>query len=316
MSQQPIRWALWILAMAALAVMLALAGQYGDGYVVFVVPPWRVELSVMLFSIILLALFSLFHWLIRLGQGALKLPGMFKMLKLERARTRAREAMLAGIKALMAGQYREAEQYARRAMSSESARADTRDLAAVIAARAAQESGNPAASLPYLARIRNPKSADMRDVTQAQMLLSESRAEEALTLLKPLAANNPRNAAVLKMKVEAEVLQQNWKDALQTLELLTRSGLLPEAAAQQIRLNAETKLIQAAPNDRETLLNQWRRLDSSARYDVGIIDIMARRLIALDHGEDARNIIEEAIDARGDEQWDSSLIALYADCKG
>ena len=35
----------WLLLLAALAVGLALAARYNDGYVLVVLPPWRAEVS-------------------------------------------------------------------------------------------------------------------------------------------------------------------------------------------------------------------------------------------------------------------------------
>ena len=52
MTSRPIRTALWLLVLAVAAVAIALAGRYGTGYVVFVVPPWRADTSVMLLSLI------------------------------------------------------------------------------------------------------------------------------------------------------------------------------------------------------------------------------------------------------------------------
>jgi HemY protein len=48
---------------------------------------------------------------------------------------------------------------------------------------------------------------------------------------------------------------------------------------------------------------------------VAVAVLVARRLIALGCGNDARDVIDATIDERGSESWDSSLAAVYADCK-
>ena len=53
MNSRPIRWALWLLLIAIGAVAVALAGRHGTGFVVMVIPPWRIETSAMLFFILL-----------------------------------------------------------------------------------------------------------------------------------------------------------------------------------------------------------------------------------------------------------------------
>ena len=156
----------------------------------------------------------------------------------------------------------------------------------------------------------------MRDASKAYMLLADGRANEALSLLKGLAENDPKNPGVLKMKVEAEMAEKAWDDVLATLSPLARSGMLPESAAQQIRLNAQLNLIKSKPANREVIIAAWESLESVSRYDVSMAVTVGKRLVGLGCGDDARKVIEETIDKRGIDGWDSALAALYADCKG
>lgn len=309
---RPIRWVLWLLALSVLAVAIALAGRHGSGYVVIVVPPYRIETSVMMFVILAMASFALAYGAIRLGIATYGLPRHLKKRKAEQERAQSRDAVFTSLELLFSGRFRDAEEKARSAMQHN----DTRDLAAALAAWAAYEGGNSGAAVPYLDRIGGEKSANMRDASKAYMLLADGRAQEALTLLKTLAENDPKNPGVLKMKVEAEVAEKAWDDVLATLSPLARSGLLPEGAAQQIRLNAQMNLIKAKPANREAIVAAWEALDGESRYDAAMAVTVAKRLVGLGCGDDARKIIEETIDKRGADGWESSLAAIYADCKG
>jgi HemY protein len=309
---RPIRWVLWLLALAAIAVAIALAGRQGTGYVVMVVPPWRIELSVMLFAILEIVGFALAYGSIRLAAKAYGLPRKLKKMRVEHERAKGRDAVFASLELLFSGRFRDAEEQARIGMQH----ADTSDLAAALAAWAAYEGGNSGAAVPYLDRIAGDKSANMRDASKAYMLLADGRAQEALSLLKNLSENDPRNPGVLKMKVEAEVAEKAWDDVLATLNPLARSGLLPEAAAQQIRLNAQMNLMKAKPANREVIIAAWEGLDSTSRYDAAMAVTVAKRLAGLGCGDDARRLVEETIDKRGLEGWDNTLVAVYADCKG
>ena len=311
MTSRPIRWALWVLALAATAVALALAGRYGNGYVVFVTPPWRAEMSILLFMILLLMLFAGAYLLIRLAVKTYRLPRQIRKGKIEHERTKARGLLLDSLQLLFSGEFRNAETRARTAMQHE----DTRDMAAAIAAWAAYEGGHSSAAVPYLDHIRNTGSTRMRDVSKAYMLLADGKAAEALSLLKTLAVNDPKNPGVLKMKVEAEVAGKAWEDVLVTLAPLTRSGMLPEGAAQQIRLNAELNLIKSKPANPEAITDAWREFARESRFDPGMAGTVAKRLLALGCGEEAKDVIEETIETRGVEGWDSQLAALYAGCK-
>ena len=306
-----IRWALWVFALTALAVALALAGRYGSGYVVFVLPPWRAELSIMLFVILLALAFAAAYLLIRLAVKTYRLPRQIKKNKIERERAKSRDLLLESLQLLFSGEFRNAEARARTAMQHD----DTRDMAAAIAAWAAYEGGNSGAAVPYLDHIRSESSIQMRDASKAYMLLADGKAQEALTLLKSLAISDPKNPGVLKMKVEAEVAGNAWEDVLQTLEPLTRSGMLPESAAQQIRLNAELNLIKSKPANPEAITDAWKAFARESRFDVAMAATVAKRLLALGCGDEAKGIIEETIDERGIDGWDSKLAAIYAECK-
>ncbi len=311
----PIRWALWLLGLAAFAVAIALAGRHGSGYVVMVLPPLRIELSAMMFIILAIALFAFGYWSIRLVIATYGLPRQRRKARAEQARATSRDAVFASLESLFSGRFRDAEEKARVGMQHE----DTRDLAAALAAWAAYEGGNSGAAVPYLDRILGEgggKAANMRDASKAYMLLADGRAHEARELLKSLASNDPKNPGVLKMKVEAEMADKAWDDVLATLTPLARSGMLPAAAAQQIRLNAEINLIKAKPHNREIIIAAWESLDSASRYDPVMAVTVAKRLAGLDCGDDARRVVEEAIDKRGADGWDESLVAMYAACRG
>jgi HemY protein len=312
---RPIRWVLWLLALAVVAVAIALAGSHGTGYVVMVIPPWRIELSVMLFVILIVAGFALAYWATRLAVATYGLPGHMKKVRAENERAKSRDAVFASLELLFSGRFRDAEEKARAGMQHD----DTRDLAAALAAWAAYEGGNSGAAVPYLDRIRGEggeKSANMRDASKAYMLLADGRAHEARELLKNLAESDPKNPGVLKMKVEAEVAEKAWDDVLATLNPLARSGLLPEAAAQQIRLNAQMNLIKAKPANADVILASWKALDNESRYDPAMAVTVAKRLVGLGSGEAAKSVVEDTINRRGPEGWESSLAAIYADCKG
>jgi HemY protein len=325
MTSKPIRWALWIFLLAALAVGLALAGRYGSGYAVFVMPPWRIEMSMMMFSLLIIGVACLGYALIRLSIRAYQLPRALKARQREAEKARVANDLHDGLRALFAGRFDDAEKLARRAMGesdvagkvidSQLPDADIRHLGAALAAWAAHEGGNLPAALPYLSKIDAPRAETMRDASKAYMLLAEGRPQEALPILQALAARDPSNIGVLKMKVEAEIATESWKDVLGTLTSLRRTGLMPAQAVDAIALNAEIELMRTRPGQRDVLLESWRKLESRLRFDAAMVDTVAARLIQLGLDEDAAAVLEEAIDKRGADNWDSSLVVRYADAR-
>jgi HemY protein len=307
MTNKPIRWAIWMFAMAALAVALALAGRYGAGYTVFVIPPWRIEMSMIMFFLLIIALGGLSYFVVRLSIRAAELPRQLRQQKREREKARLLADLHNSLGALFSGRFDDAEKLAKRAMSAkedvEDGGEDLRHLATALAA------------LPYLETIQSSRSADMRDASKAYMLLAEGRAGEALPVLQALAEKDPTNIGVLKMKVEAEIAARAWSDVLQTLGPLKRTGLMPAAAADAIRLNAEVELVKSRPAQRDSLLDAWRKLDTAIRYQPVLVDTLAARLIALGLGNDAVAVLEETIDRLTGEQWSPQLLVRYAQAK-
>jgi HemY protein len=144
MISRPIRWVLWLLGMAAFAVAVALAGRHGSGYVVMVAPPFRVEMSVMMFVILAVAAFALGYVLIRLGVAAYGLPQHLKKRHAEQDRAKARDAVFTSLELLFSGRCRDAEERHAPACSTM-----TPATAAALAAWAVYGGGN---SVPRCSR--------------------------------------------------------------------------------------------------------------------------------------------------------------------
>ena len=89
----------WLLAVFAAAVALALAGRVGDGYVLFVYPPWRVEISLLLFVLALAAAFVVAYFAVRLVGHTLALPAQVRAFRERRKREHAQRALAAALHA-------------------------------------------------------------------------------------------------------------------------------------------------------------------------------------------------------------------------
>ena len=305
---KPIRSVFWLLGLAAVAVAIALAGRYSHGYVLFIVAPYRIELSLNLAFVLLGAGFISFYLLVRLIVTTLQIPDKVRAYRLEKSRSTARQLIADALIALFSGRFDSAEKAARRAMEYP----DTKDMAATIAAWSALESGNAAAAIPYLENITGENAARMRDASLAYVQLAEGKPAEALTILKRLHGLDAKNPGVLKMKLEAELAEKAWEDVLETLPKLVKSGLMPESAAGQIRLNTELNLIKNKSTNLDALLATWKDLPSASRFDPAVAGAVARGLNALGCGEEAREVIEQTLER----DWDGGLARLYGDCKG
>ena len=106
------RAVVWIPILFALAAALAIAANYSSGYVLMVVPPYRVELSLNLLIMLLIAFFFLLYWLVRLSATAIALPTKVREYRLRRRRDRARQLMFNALTTFFEGRYAKAERAA------------------------------------------------------------------------------------------------------------------------------------------------------------------------------------------------------------
>src|SRR6185369_15771542 len=93
----------WLLAVLAAAVALAIVGRIDAGYVLFVHPPYRVEVSMLFFGIVLVVAFALLYAAVRLLGRALALPAHVRAFRARRLRERAQAALAAALQAYYEG---------------------------------------------------------------------------------------------------------------------------------------------------------------------------------------------------------------------
>ena len=129
------RTLLWVVAIAALAVGLTLAASHNAGYVLLVLPPYRVELSLNLLLVLLALGFAMGYALVRTVSAMLRLPRQVREYRVARRREKARATLLEALHEYFAGRYGRAEKAAAAALELR----EHASLAAVLAARAAHE---------------------------------------------------------------------------------------------------------------------------------------------------------------------------------
>lgn len=140
------RMLIWILLIFALAVGFTLAGKFDPGYAVLVYPPYRIELSLTLFVILLLALLFISNMFARLANATLNLPKQVRAFRKQQREQQVQEALTTAITYFLEQRYSQAEVAAQRVLALDA----SNDLAKLIAARAvaAQHVGNELAKYP------------------------------------------------------------------------------------------------------------------------------------------------------------------------
>ena len=304
------RFAIWSLVLAALAVGIALFAGKSTGYVVIVSAPWRIELSVNLFVFLVVAGYFAFYFLARLVATLIAIPGRVRAYRADRERNLHRHALNDALLAFFQGRYASAEKSASDALAGE----ETKGVAAIIAARSAHELGRFSEREQFLDQAKGsvPAVDQARLTTLADLLVSQGRHEEALAVLKDLSARDSRNLRLLRLKLQAEQALRNWDEVLDTVASLVKLGGLGPDEASAARRAAHLGNLNRKANDAAALEAYWKQLPADMRVDPAVAATAARYHLALGGTAQAQAIVEQALER----DWNPSLVALYGEAAG
>jgi HemY protein len=299
---------LWLLVLSALAVALSLAMRGRGGYALFVLPPWRAEISLNLLAVLLIAAFAAAYFLLRVVWHTLRLPSHVRAFRERRRDAKGRAAELGAIQALFEGQFVRAEKLASGATKLGTAPG----LASLLAARAAQRLRQFGRRDQWLERAKEGDGEWRlaRLMTAAELLLDERRFVEARAVLRELNAGRPRHVAALLLSLRAEQGMANWEEVLRVANLLEKRDAMPPDALDSVRVNARIAILSRKIAGRESLARHWEDTPRSERVRPKIAAAAARAFIELEDCHKAHRIIEEALE-RG---WDGELALLYGEC--
>jgi len=297
----------WLLAVFAAAVALVIIGRLDTGYVLFVYPPWRVEVTLLFFALAAAAGFVVLYWGVRLLGQAVSLPSIVGAFRARRRRERAHAALAAALQAYYEGRYARAEKEAAAAFDGGPAPG----VAALLAARAAHQMRD------FERRERWLERADAsgehlqvaRLVSRAEIALEERDFPAARDALRRLQQGGPRHIATARLLLRAERGAGAWDEVLRLAgQLLKRDAIAP-ALAEEYRTQANVELLGRSADDAGALERRWRAIAPSDQLQPRVAAAAARHATALGRVELAREILEKALAA----DWSSKLVALYGE---
>jgi HemY protein len=304
------RFAIWSIILAAVAVGIALFARNSTGYVVIVSSPYRIELSLNLLVFLVFAGYFAFYLLARLASTLVAIPARVRAYREERTRTRMRQSLNDALLAFFQGRYASAEKSAAAALLGD----ETKGVAAIIAARSAHELGRFSEREQFLdhAKGSTQELEQARLTTLADLLVSQGRHEEALAVLKDLSARDQRNLRLLRLRLQAEQALRQWDEMLATLASLVKLGGIGPAEASAARRAAHLGNLNRKSQEPAALASYWKQLPSETRLDPVVAATAARYHLALGGNAEAQAIIEQALER----EWNSSLVALYGESAG
>ncbi|HEX8961406.1 MAG TPA: heme biosynthesis HemY N-terminal domain-containing protein [Rhodocyclaceae bacterium] len=300
---------LWLLTLAALAVGLSLAARYNEGYALFVLPPWRMEISLNLLLILLAAGFLAAYLILRAVLNTLGLPAKVRAFRVRRTREKSGAALADAVRLMQEGRYGRALKSAEAAYEG----GYLPGLAALTAQRAAHALRDEARESQWRERAmrHDDETYAARLMTTAELAVDARDFDAAHRSLGQLASSEGRHIAALRLSLRAEQGMGNWPEVLRlTRQLEKHRGLTPEQAAP-LRHRAYREII-SQMGDPAQLVRYWNAMPEADRLEARLATQAARTLAATGGCAEAAVLIEDFLD----ERWDSSVAAIYADCEG
>jgi len=322
----------WLLTLAALAIGLALLGRVSDGYVLWVIPPWRIELSLNLFVLAQLLAVAVTYLLLRAISSTLNLPRVVGEFRARRARLRDERAATEALRLLWEGRYGHALKSAEKVSfggggaasivgAGETASAGTAASAAVLASlvglKAASALHDPARIAAWRSRASasTPDKNDWRAarlMTEAELALDARDFATAQVALDELTPKERRQISAQRLDLRLAQGRNDWAAVLHITRQLEKHKVLSAAQALPLRLRAQHGILDSLEGEPAQLARYWQGMLATERLDLPLAQRVARALGSAGVCAESARLIEDYLD----EQWESALLEDYVNCPG
>jgi len=295
---------LWLIALFAAAIGLAVATRFNLGNVVFFYPPYRVDLSLNFFILLEILLFVLLYVVLKTIRVTQRMPARVMAYRREKRERKGNLALREALKSFLEGRFGHAEKAAMRASDSP----DNAGLAALIAARAAHLMQQTERRDTWLATVEADDALKTaRLMTAMELLVDERRPEKALEVAKELNANGTRHIHALRMTLKANQRAGNWAEVLRLVYLLDKNKALHPALSARLRELAYHDVLCDPSHDAESIRAAWNGIPAEDKLKVFVAVDGAAAFNACGLHAEARGIVEKALAL----EWDDRLLRAY-----
>lgn len=286
------------------AVLVALSARFNPGNVVLFYPPYRIDLSLNLFIVAMLVLFALLGILFYTINMTKQMPERVTTYRRNKAEREGNKALRDALKAFFEGRFGHAEKAAMRAAELP----DNSALASLIAARAAHNMGQFDRRDAWFASVEdNQQYKVARLVSSTELLVDGHQSEAALQAVKELNANGTRHIHVLRWALKANQQAKQWSEVLRLVKALDKHRSLHPALSLRLRELAYQDLLADHGHDAESIRRLWFSIPAEDRVKPFVAALAARTMVAQGLFDDARNLLEKALQVN----WDERLIIAY-----
>ncbi|OWQ88687.1 porphyrin biosynthesis protein [Roseateles aquatilis] len=313
------RMVIWLVLLFVAAVVAALTLGNNDGLASFYWRGWRMDVSLNLFLLLLVAGCFALMTLMQTLDALLTLPKRARLWRMAQRERSAQVALREAWADYFGARYSRAQKAAQRALNIQSQTPDLAQdgsfmaLAHLVAAQSAhrlQDRRNRDDHLRQALQVASQSAGARAQEEGARLLaaewaLDERDAQRALGLLGELTPGVARRTQALRLKLQASRLAHQPLEALRTARLLAKHQGFSKSAAQGLLRSLACEALETA-RDVDQLRITWQQLDASDRRDVFVASRAAHCAASLGAPEDGRgwlrpfweSIVEQGADER------------------
>lgn len=290
---------LWFLALFAMAAAVALFAGNNQGTVTLFWPPYRVDLSLNLVLLLLLAAFLLFYAALRGMSLLLALPGEARRWRVRHQERVLQQGLLDALSHLTAGRYIRARKAAENVVTQTESLSRAEQalphsarlmaLAHLLAAECAHALQDRAGRDEHvrqalgLTRGKRRDEQEVREGVQlrvARWAFDDRDVQVALQRLDDLPQGVARRTLALRLRLKVTRLAGQSRLALETARLLGKHRAFSESASRSIVRGLATEWLRNC-HDPAQLQKAWSQLDEAERRIPEVALQAGERMLAL-----------------------------------
>lgn len=310
----------WLLLLGLLAIGVALLGRLTDGYVLWVVPPWRVEASFNLYVLAQLGALLVVYLLLRGIANTLSLPRVVGEYRARRARRRDERLAADALRLFWEGRYshalKNAEQVMRHHDGQEVGAGGTAaGIAALVGFKAAYALRDEARLPVWRTHAEGMDAAGWRTARllgEMAVALDARDFAAAQVAFDQLGPKERRQISAQRLALRLAQGRGEWAELLRIARLLEKHGALTPDQARPLCLRAYHGMLDTLQDDPAQMMRTWRHMSAADRQDLRLAQRAARALAASGACAESARLIEDYLE----ERWESVLLADYAACEG
>jgi len=236
----------------------------------------------------------------------IELPLRAKHYRQRQLELKSFEELQSSMEHLFAGRYVKSLKSAQLAMNF----AGTSQVSYMIAAQASHQMKQYDDRDQWLERIENEQFQTTKLILNAQMLIDQRQARDALKSLSQIQKSGARQFVVQSLAMRAHQILQQWPEMLKIANSLLKKKYLPPALGKARIHEALTQWIKSGRISHDELLKQWNEFDPEFQKNPQWLKLFAQGFLMVGNSDMAKRILDHALELAANED----LLSVYPQC--